>query len=394
MNITEALKENRPGPVTIKRLQRFRSINNLLKHFKIILQPASSGLRIIRAYLNRSPGEGLNYFKFVVAKPSQKLGYAPLSLTLWITDRCNFGCDFCLRNKTEAEYKHQLLPDMSFRAFKRILGILKYAGSVSFIGQGEPLLNKELFAMFEYAARLNKEIGLVTNGALIDRVMAEKLMRSNLSLISISLKGVTPEEFTATTHCHADWHNKVIAGVGYLVDLRNKLKKKTRITLSYVVSRPRLSSMPKAISIAEALNVDSLLFDNFIPFGNFTAEGTQDALFCEDKEAAEFIQDLSRVLRKIDIYWPVFLRRGNLPGCCSSCFTHLGVDSQGNISGCARVLPPSSEYGNIFKDKEAWNSGPLRELRSHFLEGNPDLPQRCKLCVDMSLPASRKFRSN
>ena len=349
-----------------------------LKLFLNKIRKYSKHLKNLPVFLNKV------IYKF--SKPSVALPYKPLSLTVWICDRCNLKCAFCLRNKDLVEYRHDILPDMTLETFKKIVKKFNTAFTISFIGQGEPLLNKNLFEMIEYAGKRKKTTRLVTNGVLLDDYVCEKIMASKLNTIDISLKASSAKDFEKITCCPASDYEKAISGVRYLVELKQRLKADKKIVLSYVLWKTRLHDIPRAIELAESLKVNTLLFLNFIPFGAFDSSGSKEILFEDDKETISFINALKKIPRKLEIIWPVLLRRSNYSGYCSSNFSNLCIDSAGNIGLCDRVIPPSKEYGNIFKDRNVWNAKCFQQMRARLLSENKDrdLPLRCKLCVDMS----------
>ncbi len=339
------------------------------------------------------PGLLLNNIKYKFSTPQPVLSYAPLSLTLWICNRCNLKCGFCLKNIDGLWNRRQILPDMTLDTFKKILALFKTASSISFISDGEPLLNKDFLDMVDYTLKFKKRISsvsLVTNGTLIDGAMAEKLILSNLSSIEISLKAASPEEFQKVTKSSKIYYDRVIDGIKCLVALRKNLKVDKKIGLSYVLYKSRLAQMPEAIELASSLNVDYLLFHNFVPYGKFDSEGAKEVLFCDDQEVAMFIQKLKKIPQKIEIRWPLLLRKNNYSGYCHSLFHTLIIDSMGHVGMCGLALPPpSSEYGNIFKDKNIWNSKHFVEMRRCFLSQQKnkrdELPNGCKFCTEMSM---------
>ena len=301
-------------------------------------------------------------------------------------------CEFCLRNIEGLWNRQQILPDMTMEIFKKIVAMFKTASSISFIGDGEPLLNRDFLDMVEYTLNFKRRISsisLVTNGTLIDGAMAKKLILSNLSFIEISLKAVSPEDFQKTTKSPKVYYDRVIDGIKHLVAQKKELKRDKRIELSYVLSKSRLPSMLEVIELASSLNVDCLRFHNFIPYGKFNSEGAKEVLFSDDQEVVMFIQKLKKIPKKIEIIWPLLLRKNNYSWYCSSVFDTLIIDSRGCVAPCGQALPPPSpEYGNIFKDQNVWNSKHFVEARRCFLlqqkNKKDELPSWCKFCIQMS----------
>ena len=55
------------------------------------------------------------------------------------------------------------------------------------------------------------------------------------------------------------------------------------------------------------------------------------------------------------------------------------MDGDGNIGGCQRQIPPDASFGNIFTDKDPYNSLKMRESREHV--HNKTYPHKeCRFC--------------
>jgi radical SAM protein with 4Fe4S-binding SPASM domain len=238
--------------------------------------------------------------------------------------------------------------------------------------------------MMEYATRLRKAVSIVTNGTLIDRDAAVRIVRDRVFHINISLKAVSADKFASVTGSSGELFSKIIYGIRLLNEEKRKSKSGLKVELSYVLSRSRLSDMVEVIKLADALNVGYLLFNNYIPFGAFDKEGEKEVLFSDDKEINDAIAESAKLAKKVKVSWPPLMHRGSYSRYCPSAFKSLNIDAEGNITCCGRVLPPSSEYGNIFQDKSAWNSDYVARLRDNFLSPDKEIPDRCKLCVEMA----------
>jgi len=312
------------------------------------------------------------------------LKYKPFSLTLWITDRCNLKCSYCLKNLSELSYRHAILPDMTYEVFRKIMAMFDHVEYVAFIGQGEPLLNNDVFRMFEYLMRRKKKVNLVTNGTTIDNDVAVRLMQYNLEIIHISLKATSVLDYKKIAGCSEECYERIISGIGRLVKYKKILHKDTKIAIQYVLGRNNLFDMPKVIELAESLGVDKVVFLNYIPFGAFNEEGTKQSLFFEDDDARGFIGEIKTRPHKLIIDGPILLLKNGHKGLCPSSFTNLCIDSAGNVGICDRVIPPAEKYGNVFRDRNIWNSECFIEARKNYLSGEDKLPPRCKYCVEMS----------
>ena len=110
-------------------------------------------------------------------------------LRISVTDRCNFRCTYCMP-KDVFDRDHAFLPRTALLSFEEITRIARL-----FVGQGvrkiritggEPLLRKQVERLIEQLARLDVEVTLTTNGALLAQ-KARSLADAGLRRVTVSL---------------------------------------------------------------------------------------------------------------------------------------------------------------------------------------------------------------
>lgn len=114
-----------------------------------------------------------------------------LALLLAYNTKCNLHCPFCFTQsgkKAICELKKQKISTdlLNFEGLKRIIdnGIELGIKSVVFWGEGEPLLDKELFfSLVKYANKKKLTPVLFTNGTKIDKKTAKLLFENNVSVV-------------------------------------------------------------------------------------------------------------------------------------------------------------------------------------------------------------------
>lgn len=328
-----------------------------------------------------------NNLNYRSRRASAILKYSPLGVTIWISDKCNLNCFFCLRNRDESRLapKHEILDDMTFRTFIRILNKFRAAEYVGIIGQGEPLLNKDALRMFKLAVRKNRKVRLVTNGVLIDEKLAKEIIELGLYEITVSLKAISAAEYEKVTgKGGGDAFDKVCNALRYLVKYKNQLHADTIIAINFTLYKSILDQAHDVVRVAETLGIDTLRFNNYIPFGDRHGSDTAEVLFESDVEAVKIIDKLKECASPVNIILPKLIRSNKFTGNCSSCFRGISVDARGDVTFCDRVLPPSGKMGNVFSDNDVWNCDYIVKFRERLLYRKDDLPERCKLCVEMS----------
>src|ERR1700693_2603568 len=102
--------------------------------------------------------------------------------------RCNLACEYC------NEYDDFSKPVPTESMFQRIDKLGELGTSVITISGGEPLLHPELDEIIRRIRKNGSIAGLITNGYLLTAERIEKLNRSGLEWLQISIDNVTPDE--------------------------------------------------------------------------------------------------------------------------------------------------------------------------------------------------------
>ena len=114
-------------------------------------------------------------------------------LVFWeVTKGCNLRCIHCRATATELSSPLDLPTTKALNLIKQVsqsfLPILVLSG-------GEPLFRHDIFDLASYAASLGIRVALATNGTLVTKQMARKILDSGVRRVSISLDGAD-----ASTH--------------------------------------------------------------------------------------------------------------------------------------------------------------------------------------------------
>ena len=108
----------------------------------------------------------------------------PYFAHLAITHRCNLRCRFCHVTQTR-------FAELDTASTKRVIDVLDRMGVavISISGGGEPLLRHDFDEIINYAASKGLYVKLTSNGTM-PRVKYERLLKSGVEEIGISLDGV------------------------------------------------------------------------------------------------------------------------------------------------------------------------------------------------------------
>jgi radical SAM protein with 4Fe4S-binding SPASM domain len=104
----------------------------------------------------------------------------PSEVVIEVEPKCNFNCNFCFNKLSFASEGRNHLESLSKDYVKKIVEAAADAkiGSIRFTG-GEPLLHPDILELLDFAKSLNfAQVRLNTNGSLIDRKFARRLVQS------------------------------------------------------------------------------------------------------------------------------------------------------------------------------------------------------------------------
>ncbi|WP_223226073.1 radical SAM/SPASM domain-containing protein [Sporomusa sp. GT1] len=118
----------------------------------------------------------------------------PLQLGVFVTNRCNFSCSYCIMDAQSTVDAHT---ELSTEEIFNIIDLAVQAGvwNMDFSG-GEPLCRPDFKEIVGYALRKGLEVSLVTNGSLLDEATAcdfSQMQREKPLRIRISLDAAQQE---------------------------------------------------------------------------------------------------------------------------------------------------------------------------------------------------------
>ncbi len=187
----------------------------------------------------------------------------PFYIQWHITNVCNLRCKHCYQD------------DFSKRNDLDWSGLKKVSDNVLFtlkewdqtaclhLTGGEPLLKPELFPLLNNLEQQSmiEEMGIITNGLLIDRNLTERLSKfSKLKKIKVSLDGADIE--TNDSIRQKGTFEKVMQNLSMI-----KQEKRFEIFLMFTVMKKNFKGLPSLFKLCQDLGIDGLIIERFIPLG-------------------------------------------------------------------------------------------------------------------------------
>ena len=180
--------------------------------------------------------------------------FAPRSISIMITDRCNLRCRMChYANSESAEYSLNHAGFMPLTLFKHILDTCPGKPVMSLTG-GEPLLHPQVMEFIQELKRRGFFCTLTTNGWLLE-AKARQLCESKLDLLVVSIDGdrQTHDEIRSSGS-----FEKAVRGIQEIL----RYPDHPVVGISTVINDINHEELENTYLLAEALGVDVLNFNH------------------------------------------------------------------------------------------------------------------------------------
>ena len=294
--------------------------------------------------------------KYDMASNLSELDY-PIQIDFELNASCNLKCPMCPISAESPKGKGKSTW-FDFDFYKELIDYSVKEGTraikLNYIN--EPLIRNDLIKFIEYA--LSKgilDVYFSTNGILLSETLSEKLIKSGLTRLQVSIDAVTQETY-----------DKVRPG-GSLEKIKNNLNK-------FLELRKKLKSITPLVRV------------NFVKTTNNEFELDNFLNFWKDKVDMIGVQEFIKPTKVVNEIKSKKSFKKNFK--CSFPFKQLVINNEKQVLPCCTFWGEELALSKIEKPedlKEAWNSEKMRNLRKKHLEGKYfEIPQ-CKNCVDGGL---------
>lgn len=289
----------------------------------------------------------------------------PITYELDMTNICNHRCPHCF-----GFYSRNNRSTLSLEEAEGIiLQIKKFGGKgLTFTGGGEPLCNPATIKAVEFAKGLGLDIGFITNGTLINKDIAEKLM-THCTWLRVSLDAASPRMFKFTHGLDGRAYDSIIENIILLVNRKAGLKSSCAIGVGYITSLETKKEILKFAELCGDLGVDYAQYRPLLPaFSRIKVDykkSSQEAIIKEIKKAGRLSRDNYQVLYSKHKYDSV--TNGKMLKPYNKCYGHhfaavIAADKKMYLCCHYRGLKKYC-IGNLNKNtlKEIWHSKARRK---------------------------------
>jgi MoaA/NifB/PqqE/SkfB family radical SAM enzyme len=318
------------------------------------------------------------------------VGHPPEELYLEVTNRCNLRCNTCPQSWGMPEEFADLTPER----VAAILDQLPVVRRAVLHGIGEPTLNPHLPEIIALVKARGAYTLFNTNGLTLRGRLLDRLVRSGLDEVRVSVDAATPETYRVVRG--ADGFDRIIANVRALAAVRERLRSTTpRLSLWMTGMVTNIAELPALVRVAADAGIAEVYLQRLVFSERRLASGEQ-ALYGRLNdvgrraiaEAQELATSLGVTLRGSSEAMPADEPPSSADAPWRGCrrpWTLAYVTANGNVLPCciAPFTPapyPSLVMGNVFRTPiaDVWDGARYQEWRMAMLEGEP--PAACAGC--------------
>jgi len=303
----------------------------------------------------------ISYFLSSIIKKPIVWSY-PFSLTTEPTNRCNLSCLECpTGNKTSEIEKGE----MSFEDYKIIIDkVKKYISYQMIYFQGEPFLNSEIYNMIKYSDNNNIYTSTSTNGHFLSQLNAEKVVKSGLKRIIVSLDGTNQESYEK--YRVGGNYKTVKKGIENLVKAKNKFHSSyPKIIVQFLVFNHNEDEIHKIKSLCKDLKIDKLEFKT----AQISSKQNLNLIPKNKKYSRYSLSGSKYVIKK------------KLRNRCFRIWSVLVITWNGTIIPCCYDKNNNYKIGNLIKQNtlKIWSSEAFNKFRLNVLKRRSNY-EICKNC--------------
>jgi len=301
------------------------------------------------------------------------------NLIVTLSTRCNLNCTMCEEIRIRWE-----IPK---RTLQEIISFFPYLERVVWQGGEVFLLNYFADLVNDASKFPNLRQVITTNGLLIDRKWAEKLVKSNVDL-TFSIDGLTKQVYEGIRK--GAKFETLIRNLRYFNKLRKQYAPLLNINLHVVVMKSNYHQLEEFIDFAKEYEFKLLAL---LPIGG-NLDSPENIFYFKDEKALSFIEKtIPRIKEKAEKYGillenrlPV-TKKENLPNAskttpiitnntnfnnkmlCHLPWIQLFIDYDGSIRPDC-VCRPEESIGNVLENSlaEVWNNEKMQLYRKKIID--------------------------
>ena len=257
--------------------------------------------------------------------------YMPFFLSVEVANFCNLHCPECPVGTSQKTKKDTKIVDPE--VFKILVNEMKSTlVHLILYFQGEPLLNKQIYSLIEYAHDAGIFTSTSTNGQMLNKDNAKLLVQSGLDKLIVSFDGATQEIYEK--YRIGGRLEKVLDGINHINYWKKELKTSTPIVeMQFLVLKTNEHQLNDMRQMAKELNVDRLIF--------------KTAQLYNFENGNERMTSLNRYSRYKITKTGTYMIKASQPNRCFRLWSGGVVNANGEVLPCCYDKMSEHSFGNV-----------------------------------------------
>jgi len=287
----------------------------------------------------------------------QRINSRPIRVVVELTNKCNLNCPFCLvgqQNNQVSVAHSELVRESGYLdsiLAEKIIKDAKQFGinEILLTFQGEPLLHKQLTKFVRLSKKNDLKTIIFTNGLLLNKDLANKLIESGIDVIRFSVDGAS--ESTYQKNRVGGRFSKVFENMTEVAKIVEENNTHTQLIWQFIALKNNEHEIETAKKMAENIGLEF-----------------QVKTFAES--VPELTPDTAQYRRKL------------LPKPCKDLYRAIWIYWNGDVVPCCYDLSGSVILGNVSKNtiEEIWHSKKYVNFRRQVAQSKKYPASEPKLC--------------
>lgn len=320
-----------------------------------------------------TPHKVLNFIKlkysYHISKKEEKSfqNISPYFISIEPANYCQLHCPECpvgqsnLKKKDTSTFDEILLKQLTNELKSHLVHVILYF-------QGEPFLHKNIYEMIKYVHDNKIYTSTSTNAQAINNDVAEKIVKSGLDKLIISIDGTTQE--TYEQYRIGGSLDKALKAIEYINYWKNKLNSPTPfIEIQFLVLRTNEHQMKEMKRLCKKIKADKLTFKTA---QLYNYENGHPLLTTKKKYARyKMGKDGKYYIKK------------NQHNRCWRLWGGAVINTNGNVLPCCFDKNADFSFGNINENtfRECWHSKKASDFRKGVLQNRKQY-DICRNCTN------------
>jgi len=333
----------------------------------------------------------------------------PLFMEIWPTSSCNLACLFCRGSFESIKKEKEFELNKTLKLVREAIsfGVQKFF--ISGGEGGEPFMRKKFtLSLMKLIKKRCRKGFVITNGTLIDKKTAKKIVVMKWDEIVLSIDGHN-SKIHNYLRGKSGVFDKSISAARFLTSWKETLKSTSpRLIVQMVLTKKNYMNLEKMIELCNFIGCDEFWIQ---PLMVVNLQSTEFKLEKNQiKELKMIIQRAKKIANKYGIQTNIenfaknkFIENSNeiykilledseegkfLDIPCYEPWYRLTLTSEGKIGPCASLAKKMGIGTNSIK--KAWISKPFQNIRSQIF--NKNLSETCKTCCMGKVFDNREIR--